>query len=107
MDEVFFIDSNGKVLEDEHIESHIGLAKKIVDESEELKKEFIENGYEKEDLFLVDYKGYILGSGTNYNKFIIVNKEKTTSSQKKTALTYIEEGYHPYFTDEEIVKHKF
>ena len=65
------------------------------------------NGYEKEDLFLVDYKGYILGSGTNYNKFIIVNKEKTTSSQKKTALTYIEEGYHPYFTDEEIVKHKF
>ncbi len=104
MEEVFFIDLDGKVIESDTIASHIGLAKDIVEKDENLKQEFIESGYYKEDIFLTNYKGYILGSGMPYNRFILVNKEKTTPAQKKTALIYLEEGYRPYFTDDEKEK---
>jgi len=101
MEEVFFIDLNGNIISDDHISSHIGLSKKIVQNDEYLKEKFIESGYDKEDIFLLEYIGYTLGSGMPYNRFLIINKEKTTKKQKETQFRFVQEGYAFHFTDEE------
>ncbi len=103
-DRVFFIDSEGKVIENEEYESHIGLATFIINNNEKLKKEFEDSGYTRQDLFLIEYVGYTLGYRTQYEGRLIINKEKTTPIQKKTAFKFVQSGYKFEFTDDEKVQ---
>ena len=57
MEEVIFIDPNGNIIQDKEICSHIGLAKKLIDENKELKERYINDGSPKADLYLIVYEG--------------------------------------------------
>ena len=54
MDEIFFVDLDGNVIENKEYSSHIGLAKYILSNNKELLEEFNNSGYEREDLFLTE-----------------------------------------------------
>ena len=108
MDRVFFIDLEGKILENADYASHIGLAMYLVENNEELKKIFNTTDYannKRYDWFLVNYLGYTLGYGNEYDKRLIINKEKATKAQKQTAFEFVQSGYSYQFnTDEEAKK---
>ena len=99
MDKIFFIDLAGQIIENPEIASHIGLAIDIINKNDELKQQFSVSGYDKQDLFLVENVGYTLGSATEYDKFLIINKEKATKAQKQTAFRFVQEGYSYYFSN--------
>ncbi len=107
MERIFFIDLDGNIIENEEYGSHIGLAMYIIDNNENLKQAFMNSGNKKQDLFLVNDIGYILGSSSEYNRFLILNKEKTTTKQKQIAITFIRDGYEYYFSDDEKTKSRF
>ena len=100
----FFIDLDGNVIENGKIESHIGLAIFIVDNDEKLKKEFEESGYYKQDLFLIEQVGYVLGYQKEYEKQLMVNKKIFTPEQKKTAFEFYDMGYDIDYYDNELTR---
>ena len=104
MNEVFFVDLDGKIISDDAISSHIGLAKKIVAANEELKIAFQNSDYTQEDLFLIQEIGYAEGCNELYNQFLLINREKSTKKQKDVLYGLVQEGYKYYFADEERAK---
>ena len=101
MNEVFFIDLDGNVIESNEHQSHIGLAKYIVENNSELFSEYKKSGYDREDLFLLEYIGYTLGCNTVYDRFLVINREKTTKVQKSTQFGFVQEGFKYFFSDDE------
>ena len=99
MDEIFFVDLDGNVIENKEYSSHIGLAKYILSNNKELLEEFNNSGYEREDLFLTEYIGYTLGVNTEYERFLIINKEKTTRVQKARDFEFVKDGFSYTFTE--------
>ena len=106
-DKVFFIDLSGNIIENEEIESHIGLAIYILDNNEELKKQFENSNYERQDLFLINEIGYTLGYHSQYDSRLIINREKATPAKKKTEFEFVKQGYKFEFTTDENVKRRF
>ena len=107
MDRVFFIDLEGKILENADYASHIGLAMFLVENNEELKKIFNTTDYsinKRYGLFLVNYIGYTLGYSNEYDQRLIINKEKATKSQKQTAFEFVQSGYSYQFNIDEETK---
>ncbi len=106
MNEVFFVDLDGNILDDDNISSHIGLAKKIVGSNIRLLKEFQNSNYKREDMFLIMEKGYCAASNEYNNRFLLINKEKSTKKQKEVLYRFVQDGYSFYFTDDEEEKSK-
>lgn len=104
--EIFFVDLDGNVIEKEGVSSHIGLAKDIVNNDSELLETFKNSGYEREDLFLLEYIGYTLGASTEYDKFLIINRDKTTQIQKARDFEYVQQGFSYSFTESEQTKQR-
>ena len=93
MEEVIFIDLEGNIIEYNEICSHIGLSSKLISENEILKKLFIESGYKRPDLFLINEIGYISVSvDPNYGIRLIANSEKINSIQKEIIKNYLLDG---------------
>ncbi len=92
-DYVSFIDIDGNEISSEDISSHIGLARKIVDENLELKNEFEKSGKDAMNFLILD-KGYIArGTIGNYYRNISYASDKISEKQKKIIVYYKEEGY--------------
>lgn len=93
MGEVFFIDLDGNEIQFSAINSHIGLSAKLISENEDLKKQFIESGYKRPDLFLINEIGYISVSiDSIFGTRIVANSEKITDAQMKSIRGYLIEG---------------
>lgn len=107
MDRIFFIDLDGKIIENNDYSSHIGLAIHTVENNEKLKEIFNSTDYsinKRYDLFLVNYIGYTLGYSNEYDSRLIINKEKATEAQKKTAFKFVQSGYSYQFNTAEESK---
>ena len=93
IDEAFFIDENGNKISSEEISSHIGLALRILEENEELKKEFEKSGKANPVEFLISNKGYMAGGTMGVYKSITYKSSSITDKQRRLLGYYYEEGY--------------
>ena len=102
MEEVIFIDPNGNIIQDKEICSHIGLAKKLIDENEELKERYINDGSPKADLYLIVYEGYLSVSvDPIYGMNLTVNTEKISDTQREIVNNYLISGAKISVVDKE------
>lgn len=89
---VFFIDKEGNEISDNEIDYHEELARKILEDNENLNKRYIESGIKNKTLFLIAIEKYFAGSDTDRYREIsylspIVEKRKALLAY------YYEEGY--------------
>ena len=92
-EEVFLIDREGKRFSSEEISSHIGLANLIIEQNEELKKEFEQSGKRNPLEFLLGDKGYMTISEMGVYKQVIYDSELLSEQQRRWLGYYHEEGY--------------
>ena len=89
-----FIDENGNRIYVEEIYSHIGLANVMLEQNEELKKEFEKSGKRDPVDFLIKDKGYmkVSDSGMGYKK-LIFSSENISVKQKRALQRFRAVGY--------------
>lgn len=93
----YYIDQECKIIEFEDIASHIGIAKRIVEDDELLKKEFENSKMQYQTDFLIERKGFIqvtdeVGNGW-YNKKLLFSASKMKPAQKRMIMGLIDEGF--------------
>ena len=104
MEEVIFIDPKGNIIQHKEICSHVGLAKKLIDENEELKAIYIEEGSPRADFFLIVYAGYLSVSvDPIYGMNLTVNVERITDVQKEIVNNYLISGAKISLVDKETI----
>lgn len=94
MDEVWFVDADGRSICNEDISSHIGLATQLLSEDEELRKEY-EEGKEKNVIdFFIKEKGYLkVANIGEYYKVVVFFSPKLSEKQKSEIYRYLVQGY--------------
>jgi len=108
MGEVFFIDLEGNEIQYKDISSHVGLSAKLISENIDLKKKFIESGYKRPDLFLINEIGYIsVSNDSTYGTRIVANSSKITDAQNKIIRGYLLEGGKIHYIDPEPNEFEF
>ena len=95
MEECFFIDENGKKIYDPKIESHIGLAEKILKDNPILKEQFKESGFKDPVDFLLKVCKLIKVTNQAYYRKIVFNSSLLSNAQKKLIRGYVLDGYMP------------
>ena len=95
MEEVFFINKEGKRFYCENISSHIGLANLMIKQDEKLAERFKKSRKGNPVEFLLENEGCIAGSDGIDNK-ITYDSELISEGQKRWIQYYIEEGYGHY-----------
>ena len=93
MEEVFFIDREGNKISIDGVLSHIGLAHKIVESSDNLKSEFNKSGKVDPIDFLISNKGYMKLSNQGYYRKCVYSSSKVSERQRAFIDYFIEEGY--------------
>ena len=93
MEEVFFIDREGNKLSVDEISSHIGLANKIVQSSDTLKKEFEKSGKVDPIDFLISNKGYMKLTNQGFYRRCVYSSSKVSERQRDFIAYFCEEGY--------------
>lgn len=94
MEEVFFIDSEGRKISKEKISSHIGLANAILNENEHLKESFQKSGKQDPVDFLLYDVGYAKFTQQSYYRKCVCYSPKISLAQKRVIAYYCyEEGY--------------
>lgn len=93
MEEVFFINKEGKRLSAENVNSHIGLANIVLNGDESLRQEFEKSKKESLLQFLLDDKGFMSVSDMGFYKKVSFDKTQISEEQKRWLLYYHEEGY--------------
>ncbi len=92
--EVFLINKKGEKISSPTISSHIGLSDKLIEDNEELKKEFELSGKNSTLEFLLGDKGYMAGSEIgNYYKKITYESNLASEKQKRLIQYYCGKGY--------------
>ena len=83
-DEAYFIDREGNKISCDRISSHVGLARELLNQDEELQQEFSSRKGESPVTFLHKVKGYMIVSqmGKWYRKAIIYGDLKTAEQDK-------------------------
>ncbi len=105
-DVISFVDLDGKIWEDPKISSHVGLIDtKIFVERPELKEQFEASGYEQKDSFFREELGWAQVSATLGERFMIVNRDKSTKVQKTVLWeNYGQYGYKVHYSQEESLE---
>lgn len=94
MDDVFFINQDCKKLSSEDIASHIGLANLILENNEQLKKEFQKSGRNNPVDFLICDKGYLKITNQGIYQKLVYSSDKLSPRQKELVEYYTQaEGY--------------
>ena len=89
---IFFIDRNGNVIEDDEISYHEDLAKKIIETNNNIQKKYNESGLNNKTLYLILIEKYFAGSNTD--RYREISYLSPVIEERKDLLTYYyEEGY--------------
>ena len=93
----YYIDPECKTIEFEGISSHVGIARKIIEETPGLKDAFEKSKIKYPTDFLIEQKGYIqvtddTGNGFYKRKFIF-SASKMTPKQKRIVMQLIDDGF--------------
>lgn len=88
-----FIDKNGNEIFDEEISSHIGLAMKLLENNEKLRKEYEQSGKKDPIDFLIIDKGLLKLTKQAYYRKCVYHSKKISDRQRQMIQYYHEEGY--------------
>ncbi len=89
---VFFIDSDGKIISDDEIGYHEELAKKVLENNENLNSKYLKSGLNNKTLFLIVMEKYFAGSNTD--RYREISYLSPIVEERKGLLAYYyEEGY--------------
>ena len=94
MDDAFFIDKDGNEIYSDTISSHIGLAKFILKNNQQLQEEYEKSSAHDPIDFLVQNEGYLKVSNIGYYKKITYDSSNLSDRQKEVLDYYhFEEGF--------------
>lgn len=92
--DLFLINEKGEKISSENISSHIGLAYLVIENDNELKKEFEQSGKQNPLEFFLGDKGYVAGSQIgNYYKKLIYDSNLISENAKRWIQYYHEENF--------------
>ncbi len=81
--EVFFLDKEGRKISGYNLKFHSQLAKKLIEQDEELKEKYEQSGVEDMTMFLLEYF-YCAGVNSSRYKEISFLPRSITEKQKKS-----------------------
>jgi len=92
-----YINPDGRYVEYEDLASHIGIAVRIIEDDEKLKREFEESGIKLATDFLVYKKGFVqvtddVGNGYYFRK-LVFSASKLSPVQKSMVMGLIDDGF--------------
>ena len=93
MEDIFFVDKNGKKIFSEEISSHIALGNLVIQKDEQLKKEYEESGKRDVVDFLISDKGYLKVTNIDYYYSLVFSASKISKKQKEVVRRYGIAGY--------------
>lgn len=93
IDDIFFVDKEGKRIYSEDVASHGALAEIILQKNEELRKEFEQSKRSNPVDFLIYQKGYLKISNQGYYHKIVFTSLNISDKQRRIIMGFKQEGY--------------